>query len=138
MLRVDYARWNQNQETLRKEAMIAQHPRTRERLMALYEISEGKSATRVGKQTRRNPQTIMSWVHRYNQEGLEAGFVQKNGRKNPCLLRLYAEETVDSQAVRFFSKAVKQDLAHQIQEALNTAASAPYAKRYPCLTNKRN
>lgn len=42
MLRVDCVRWNQNQEILRKEAMIAQHPRTRERLMALYEVSGGK------------------------------------------------------------------------------------------------
>ena len=83
MLRVDYARWNQNQEILRKEAMMAQHPRTRERLMALYEISEGKSATRVGKQTRRNPQTVMSWVHRYNQEGLEALKYQKTGGRCP-------------------------------------------------------
>ena len=32
MLRVDYTRWNQNQEILRKEAMIAQHPRTRKSL----------------------------------------------------------------------------------------------------------
>ena len=83
MLRVDYARWNQNQEILRKEAMMAQHPRTRERLMALYEISEGKSATRVGKQTRRNPQTVMSWVHRYNQKGLEALKYQKTGGRCP-------------------------------------------------------
>ena len=47
--------------------------------MALYEISEGKSATRVGKQTRRNPQTVMSWVHRYNREGLEALKYQRSG-----------------------------------------------------------
>ena len=40
------------------------------RLMALYEISEGQSATQVGKQTKRNPKTVMKWVHRYNQEGL--------------------------------------------------------------------
>ena len=84
MLRVDYARWNQNQEILRKEAMIAQHPRTRERLMALYEISEGKSATRVGKQTRRNPQTVMSWVHRYNLGGLEALKYKRSGGKTPA------------------------------------------------------
>ncbi len=51
--------------------------------MALYEISEGKSATRVGKQTRRNPQTVMSWVHRYNREGLEALKYQRSGGRTP-------------------------------------------------------
>ena len=40
--------------------------------MALYEITNGSSATQVGKQTNRNPQTIMEWVHRYNQEGITA------------------------------------------------------------------
>ncbi|MEO1339949.1 MAG: helix-turn-helix domain-containing protein, partial [Cyanobacteria bacterium J06635_13] len=79
----DFDSTERNQEILRKEAMMAQHPRTRERLMALYEISEGKSATRVGKQTRRNPQTVMSWVHRYNQEGLEALKYQKTGGRCP-------------------------------------------------------
>lgn len=44
MLKVDYVRWNQSKELLRTEALTAEHPRTRERLMALYEISEGKSA----------------------------------------------------------------------------------------------
>ena len=51
------------------------------------------------------------------------------------MLRLYAEETLcvavsfrTAQAVRFFSEAVKQDLAHQIQEALKRAASAPQTR----------
>ena len=65
MLKVDCARWNQSRELLREEALAAEHPRTRERLMALYEITNGSSATQVGKQTNRNPQTIMEWVHRY-------------------------------------------------------------------------
>ncbi len=55
MLKVDCARWNQSREVLREEALAAKHPKTRERLMALYEISEGKSATQIGKQTKRNP-----------------------------------------------------------------------------------
>lgn len=83
MLKVDCARWNQSKELLRTKALAAEHPRTRERLMALYEISEGKSATKVGKQTRRNPQTVMSWVHRYNREGLTALKYQRSGGRNP-------------------------------------------------------
>lgn len=83
MLKVDYVRWNQSKELLRTEALAAEHPRTRERLMALYEISEGKSATKVAKQTKRNPQTVMEWVHRYNQEGLKALLYQRSGGRNP-------------------------------------------------------
>ncbi len=45
MLKVNYACWNHSQELLKEEALKAEHPRTRERLMALYEISDGKSAT---------------------------------------------------------------------------------------------
>ena len=64
MLKVECEVWNQNPEILRKEALAAKHPRTRERLMALYEISGGKSATRVAKETKRNPQTVMKWVYK--------------------------------------------------------------------------
>lgn len=87
MLKVDCARWNQSRELLREEALAAQHPRTRERLMALYEISEGKSATVVGKQTKRNPQTVMSWVHRYNREGTTALLYQHSGGRTPFFLK---------------------------------------------------
>ncbi len=52
MLKVNCARWSHSKELLREEALKAEHPRTRERLMALYEISSGKSATSVGKQTK--------------------------------------------------------------------------------------
>ena len=51
-------RWNESASVLRKEALKADHARTRERLMALYEICNRKSATKVGTQTGRNPQTV--------------------------------------------------------------------------------
>jgi transposase len=66
MLKVEGEKWNQSLETLREKALRAEHPRTRERLMALSEICGGKNATQIGKDTGRNPQTIMEWVHRYN------------------------------------------------------------------------
>ncbi|NCR40480.1 MAG: hypothetical protein GPJ21_11785 [Microcystis aeruginosa W13-11] len=58
MLKVDCEKLNQSLETLREEALGAEHPRTRERLMALYEICGGKNATQIGKDTGRNSQTI--------------------------------------------------------------------------------
>jgi len=38
MLRVQTAEWDEPPETLREYALRANHPRTRERFMALYEI----------------------------------------------------------------------------------------------------
>ena len=58
MLKVNYARWSHSQELLREEALKAKHIRTRERLLALYEISEGKSATQVAKETKRDPKPL--------------------------------------------------------------------------------
>jgi hypothetical protein len=40
MLRVDHARWDQTPADLRELAMSAPHPRTRERFLALYEITQ--------------------------------------------------------------------------------------------------
>ena len=87
MLKVKCDRWNQSKELLRTEALAAEHPRIRERLMALYEVCEGKSATLVGKQTNRNPQTVMEWVHRYNRQGLAALKYQRSGGRNPFFLK---------------------------------------------------
>src|SRR3954454_21019822 len=57
MLRVDHARWDQTPADLRELALSASHPRTRERFLALYEITQESCATRVAAQARRHPQT---------------------------------------------------------------------------------
>ncbi len=64
-------------------SLTAAHPRTRERFMALYEICLGKSATRVGQDTQRNRQTIMNWVHRYNNNGPDALNFRRTGGHPP-------------------------------------------------------
>ncbi len=46
MLSIYTAKWGQTPETLRKEALNESHPRTRERLMALYEITHGATISR--------------------------------------------------------------------------------------------
>ena len=66
MLRVESARWGQTPADLRELAMSAPHPRTRERFLALYEITQESCATRVAAQARRHPQTVMEWLHLYN------------------------------------------------------------------------
>ena len=40
MLSVDHARWGQTPEDLRRLALSAPHPRTRERFLALYDITQ--------------------------------------------------------------------------------------------------
>ena len=82
-LKVDCKRWQQSIEDLRKQAVKASHSRTRERLMALYDISKGQSATQVGRATNRHPQTVMDWVHRDNKQGASALTYQRTGGAPP-------------------------------------------------------
>ena len=72
MLRVESARWGQTPADLRELAMSASHLRTRERFLALYEITQESCATRIAERTRRHPQTVMEWLHLYNTGGPEA------------------------------------------------------------------
>ena len=83
MLRVDYGRWGQRLEDLRQLATKAPHRRTRERFLALYEITEESCATRVASRTRRHPQTVMEWVHLYNTSGPEALAYRRTGGRQP-------------------------------------------------------
>ena len=72
MLRVDHERWGQRPEDLRNLAVKAPHARSRERFLALYEITQGSNATRVATRIGRHPQDVMKWVHRYNAGGPDA------------------------------------------------------------------
>ena len=94
MLKVNTACWQQTPEMLRDQALNASHPRTRERFLALYEISQGESATQVAWQTQRNPQTVMSWVHRYNSSGPESLTFRHTGG-HPSVLSAEVEQALD-------------------------------------------
>jgi transposase len=87
MLRVEYARWDQTPADLRELAMSASHPRTRERFLALYEITQESCATRVAERTRRHPQTVMEWLHLYNIRGPEALVYPRTGGRPPFARR---------------------------------------------------
>ena len=79
MLRVESARWGQTPADLRELAMSASHLRTRERFLALYEITQENCATRIAERTHRHPQTVMEWLHLYNTGGPEALSYQRTG-----------------------------------------------------------
>src|ERR671929_295302 len=83
MLRVDYDRWGQTPEDLRQLASSAAHQRTRERFLALYEVTQASCATRVAARTRRHPQTVMEWLHLYNTRGPEALTYRRTGGRPP-------------------------------------------------------
>ena len=53
-------------------ALSARHARSRERFLALHEIARGRCASEVAAHTGRHPQTVMGWLHRYNEGGPEA------------------------------------------------------------------
>jgi|ERR671921_971771 hypothetical protein len=87
MLRVDHARWGQTPADLRRLAMSASDPRTRERFVALYKIPQESCATRVAERTRRHPPTVMEWLHLDNTRGPEALAYQRTGGRPPFARR---------------------------------------------------
>ncbi len=87
MLRVEYAHWGQSPEDLRRLAMSTPHARTRERALALYEITQGSCATRVAARIGRHPQTVMGWVHAYNAQGPGTLAFRRTGGRPPFARR---------------------------------------------------
>ena len=96
MLRVDPARWGQTPADLRRLATSAPHRRTRERFLALYEITQESCATRVAERTHRHPQTMLEWLHLYNTRGPEALTYQRTGGRPP-----FAPRSRQASAKRF-------------------------------------
>src|SRR3954466_9845543 len=58
VLRVDCARWGQTPEDLRQLALSAPHARTRERALALFDITQHRCATQVAVRTGRRAHTV--------------------------------------------------------------------------------
>jgi Homeodomain-like domain len=83
VLRVDYAGWGQTPEDLRHLALNAPHARTRERALALFDITQHRCATQVALRTGRRAHTVMDWVHAYNQDGPAALAFRRTGGRRP-------------------------------------------------------
>ena len=60
----------QTPEDLRHLALSAPHARTRERALALFEITQHSCATQAALRTGRRTHTVLGWVHAYNAQGL--------------------------------------------------------------------
>ena len=87
MLRVDCARWGQTPEDLRHLALSAPHARTRERALALFDITQHRCATQVAVRTGRRAHTVMDWVHAYNERGPDALVFRRTGGRPPFARR---------------------------------------------------
>src|SRR4051794_10974351 len=83
VLRVEYARWGQTPEDLRHLALSAPHARTRERALALFDITQHRCATQVAGRTGRRAHTVLDWVHAYNQGGPNALVFRRTGGRRP-------------------------------------------------------
>jgi transposase len=53
-------------------ALTSKHPRARERFLALHDIAVGSNATQVAVRTGRCDETILRWLHAYNEQGPDA------------------------------------------------------------------
>lgn len=66
--------------SLFRKSIGAEHPRLRERLLALALIAEGFPATAVARRLGRHRSTVEQWVHQYNEHGLEGLTPQFRGQ----------------------------------------------------------
>lgn len=88
MLRPNFNKWNQTPEDIRQLSIKAEHPRSRERFQALYLIGIGQTnSSRLAKEIKRDDQTVMGWIHRYNNEGPDALLYKRTGGHLPFLTR---------------------------------------------------
>ncbi len=88
MIRVETAKWGQALDDLRYASVHAAHPRSRERFLALYLIAAGHlNATACAAHLGRQDETVLGWVHRYNERGPDALAYRRTGGRAPLLRR---------------------------------------------------
>ena len=88
MIRVELTKWGQTLEDLRRAAVQAAHRRSRERFQALDLIASGRSnATTCAAHIGRQDETVLGWVHRYNEHGPDALAYRRTGGRAPLLMR---------------------------------------------------
>ena len=84
MVGLDLERWGCTAEALRELALASPHGRTRERFLALYEIAVNDScATSVSREIGRHLQTVLSWVHLFNEVGPNGLAYHRSGGRPP-------------------------------------------------------
>src|SRR3954465_13480638 len=86
MVRVEMTKWGQTLEDLRRASVPAPHRRCRERFQALYLIASGRfNATTCAAHIGRQDETVLGWIHRYNEQGPDALTSRRSGGRAPLL-----------------------------------------------------
>lgn len=86
MVRVEMAKWGQTPDDLRRASVHATHRRSRERFQALYLIASGRfNATTCAAHIGRQDETVLGWVHRYNEHGPDGLTYRRTGGRSPFL-----------------------------------------------------
>lgn len=84
MVRPNLAKWDQTLSDLRRLSVEAEHPRTRERFLALYMVgSKQSNATQWAVEIGRTDDTVLGWIHKYNEAGPEALTYRRTGGRLP-------------------------------------------------------
>lgn len=103
MIRPNFAKWGQTPENVYRLSLEAAHARSRERFQALYMIGTHQTnATQWAERIGRQNQTVMGWVHQYNETGPTSLHYQRSGGRVPLFRQ--QSETESSKS----SKAVGQ------------------------------
>lgn len=88
MLRPNFEKWDQDAREMLRLATEADHPRTRERCLALYMIGTGQSnATQWAQEIGRNSMTVQNWVNEYNEQGMAGISYQPSGGVAPLFVQ---------------------------------------------------
>src|SRR3954470_22466460 len=86
MVRVEMQKWGQSLDDLRRLAIQAAHPRTRERFLALSLIADGThTATTWAAEFGRQDETVLGWLRTYNAKGPDALAYRRTGGPAPLL-----------------------------------------------------
>ena len=86
MIRPDFEKWNQRALDMRRLSIEAEHARSRERFQALYIIGSGqKNASQWAKEINRQKQTVLEWLHNYNELGPDSLAYQHSGGRRAKL-----------------------------------------------------
>ena len=93
MIRPDFEKWNQTADEAREMSLEAGHKRTRERWQALYMIGTGQTnASRWAQLINRCVQTVLAWVHSYNEQGPSGVTYQRSGGRSRKLSEAETEQ----------------------------------------------
>jgi len=80
MVRVEMPKWGQSLDDLPRLALQAPHHRTRQRFLALSMIADGThNATTWAARYGRQDDTVLLWLHLYNQKGPDALTYRRTG-----------------------------------------------------------